>query len=68
MIEKYLKPDVDETLRVRVAKRDEDRQQYIQEVIEVVKQAMTENGLQGKRYLAAPLTFLWHLSEDGSSG
>jgi len=45
---KHLKPDVYETLRVRVAKRDEDRQQYIQEVIEVVKQAMTENGLQGE--------------------
>ncbi len=44
---KHLKPDVYETLRVRVAKRDEDRQQYIQEVIEVVKQSMTENGLQG---------------------
>jgi len=45
---KHLKPDVYETLRVRVAKRDEDRQQYIQEVIEVVKKAMTENGLQGE--------------------
>jgi GTP pyrophosphokinase len=44
---KHLKPDVYETLRVRVAKRDEDRQQYIQEVIAVVKQSMTENGLQG---------------------
>ena len=45
---KHLKPDVYETLRVRVAKRDEDRQQYIHEVIEVVKQSMTENALQGE--------------------
>ena len=45
---KHLKPDVYETLLVRVAKRDEDRQQYIQEVIAVVKRAMTENGLQGE--------------------
>ncbi len=45
---KHLKPDVYETLLVRVAKRDEDRQQYIQEVIAVVKRSMTENGLQGE--------------------
>ena len=45
---KHLKPDVYETLRVRVAKRDEDRQQYIEEVIEVVKKAMQENGLHGQ--------------------
>ena len=37
---KHLKPDVYETLRVRVAKRDEDRQQYIDEVTTVVKEAM----------------------------
>ena len=36
---KHLKPDVYETLRVCVAKRDEDRQQYIQEV-----QALVEEG------------------------
>src|SRR5215813_10288120 len=28
----YVKPDIYETLRIRVAKRDEDRQQYIEEV------------------------------------
>ncbi|MCP9453295.1 MAG: bifunctional (p)ppGpp synthetase/guanosine-3',5'-bis(diphosphate) 3'-pyrophosphohydrolase [Nitrospira sp.] len=47
---KHLKPDVYEMLRVRVAKRDEDRQSYIQEVIELVKKAMAENGLPGTVY------------------
>src|SRR5574338_892921 len=47
---KHLKPDVYETLRVRVAKRDEDRQQYIQEVIEVVKQSMADTGLPAEVY------------------
>lgn len=47
---KHLKPDVYETLRVSVAKRDEDRQIYIQEVIELVKKAMAENGLIGTVY------------------
>jgi GTP pyrophosphokinase len=47
---KHLKPDVYEMLRVRVAKRDEDRQQYIQEVIELVRKAMNENGLPGEVY------------------
>jgi len=42
---KHLKPDVYESLRVRVAKRDEDRQQYIIEVIDVVKKAMAEVGV-----------------------
>jgi len=47
---KHLKPDVYEMLRVRVAKRDEDRQQYIQEVIELVNHAMRDNGLSGQVY------------------
>lgn len=47
---KHLKPDVYEMLRVRVAKRDEDRQQYIQEVTELVKRAMAEAGLPGTVY------------------
>ncbi len=47
---KHLKPNVYETLRVRVAKRDEDRQKYIQEVIELVNHAMRENGLTGQVY------------------
>lgn len=47
---KHLKPDVYEMLRVRVAKRDEDRQQYIHEVMELVKQAMDEAGLPGEVY------------------
>lgn len=47
---KHLKPDVYETLRVRVAKRDEDRQQYIEEVIQLVNKAMQENGLPGEVY------------------
>ncbi len=44
---KHLKPDAYETLRVSVAKRDEDRQQYIQEVQALVEKALAENGLVG---------------------
>src|SRR5262245_17830506 len=47
---KHLKPDIYETLRIRVAKRDEDRQQYIDEVRQFVKKAMLENGLAGQVY------------------
>ena len=47
---KHLKPDVYEMLRTRVAKRDEDRQQYIHEVIELVTKAMQEHGLPGQVY------------------
>ncbi len=44
---KHLKPDAYETLRVSVAKRDEDRQQYIQEVQALVEKALAEYGLVG---------------------
>ena len=47
---KHLKPDVYEMLRTRVAKRDEDRQQYIQEVIELVTKALQDHGLPGQVY------------------
>jgi len=47
---KHLKPDSYEMLRVRVAKRDEDRQQYIDEVSQLVQKAMQENGLVGQVY------------------
>ncbi|OGW51914.1 MAG: GTP pyrophosphokinase [Nitrospirae bacterium RBG_19FT_COMBO_58_9] len=47
---KHLKPEVYETLRVRVAKRDEDRQQYIEEVGQLMQKAMQENGLAGQVY------------------
>jgi GTP pyrophosphokinase len=47
---KHLKPEIYETLRVRVAKRDEDRQQYIDEVRQLVQRAMQENGLVGHVY------------------
>ncbi|HEY7128369.1 MAG TPA: bifunctional (p)ppGpp synthetase/guanosine-3',5'-bis(diphosphate) 3'-pyrophosphohydrolase, partial [Nitrospira sp.] len=47
---KHLKPDVYEMLRTRVAKRDEDRQQYIQEVIELVTKALHDHGLPGQVY------------------
>ncbi|HXV68302.1 MAG TPA: bifunctional (p)ppGpp synthetase/guanosine-3',5'-bis(diphosphate) 3'-pyrophosphohydrolase [Nitrospira sp.] len=47
---KHLKPDVYETLRVSVAKRDEDRRQYIQEVSALVEKALAENGLVGAVY------------------
>jgi GTP pyrophosphokinase len=47
---KHLKPDVYEMLRTRVAKRDEDRQQYIQEVIELVMKALQDHALSGQVY------------------
>lgn len=47
---KHLKPDVYEMLRVRVAKRDEDREQYIQEVRDLVERALADVGLQGTVY------------------
>ncbi|MEQ1847808.1 MAG: HD domain-containing protein, partial [Nitrospira sp.] len=47
---KHLNPDAYDMLRVRVAKRDEDRQQYIQEVQELVEKALKENGLVGAVY------------------
>ncbi|NJL17561.1 MAG: bifunctional (p)ppGpp synthetase/guanosine-3',5'-bis(diphosphate) 3'-pyrophosphohydrolase [Nitrospira sp.] len=47
---KHLNPDAYETLRVRVAKRDEDRQQYIQEVQTLVEKALAENSLVGAVY------------------
>ena len=47
---KHLKPDVYEMLRVSVAKRDEDRQQYIQEVMTLVQKALDDNGLVGTVY------------------
>ncbi len=45
---KALKPDAFAELKMRVAKRDEERQQYIQDVIQLVKQALTEAGLKGE--------------------
>lgn len=44
---KYLKPDVYVLLQQRVAKRDEERREYIDEVIRVVKAALGEAGLTG---------------------
>jgi guanosine-3',5'-bis(diphosphate) 3'-pyrophosphohydrolase len=45
---KYLKPDVYMTLKARVAKRDEERQRYIDEVVGIVAQALVEAGLKGE--------------------
>src|SRR5574341_1722453 len=45
---KALKPDAFAELKMRVAKRDEERQQYIQDVIQLVKQALAEAGLKGE--------------------
>ncbi len=45
---KALKPDAFAELKMRVAKRDEDRQQYVQDVIQLVKQALIEAGLNGE--------------------
>lgn len=45
---KYLKPDVYANLKMRVAKRDEERQQYIVQVTEVVRKALHDAGLNGE--------------------
>jgi GTP diphosphokinase / guanosine-3',5'-bis(diphosphate) 3'-diphosphatase len=45
---KALKPDAFAELKMRVAKRDEERQQYIQDVIQLVKQALAEAELKGE--------------------
>ena len=45
---KALKPDVFAELKMRVAKRDEERQQYIQDVVQLVRRALGEAGLTGE--------------------
>ncbi len=45
---KYLKPDVYVNLKMRVAKRDEERQQYIAQVADVVRKALDDAGLTGE--------------------
>lgn len=45
---KYLKPDAYANLKMRVAKRDEERQQYIAQVTEVVRKALQDAGLKGE--------------------
>ena len=60
---KHLKPDVYELMRTRVAKRDEDRQQYIQEVIELVTKAHARARI-ARTGLRPAQTSLRHLSED----
>src|SRR5262249_43665317 len=45
---RYLKPQVYELLRTRVAKRDEERQQYIRELSAVVKKAMSDATIKGE--------------------
>ncbi len=47
---KYLKPDVYANLKLRVAKRDEDRRRYIQEVMQVVKKTLLEAGVKEDMY------------------
>ena len=45
---KYLKPDVYGTLKLRVAKRDGERQEYIEEVIRIVGEALIKETLAGE--------------------
>src|SRR2546429_7218275 len=44
---KYMNNEVFAGLKLRVAKRDEERQRYIEEVIRLVKLALAEAGLVG---------------------
>jgi len=43
----YLKPDIYAMLTLRVAKRDEERQEYIQTIIAMAKDALTQADLPG---------------------
>ena len=43
----YLKPDVYAMLKLRVSKRDEERQEYIQSLVRMTKEALTAAGLPG---------------------
>jgi|CXWL01.1.fsa_nt_gi GTP pyrophosphokinase len=45
---KYLKPDMYALIKMKVAKRQEEREAYIQEVVEVFKLALAEAGFQGE--------------------
>ena len=45
---KYLKPDVYAMLKMRVAKRDEERQRYVEQVIRLVTEALAEAKLPGE--------------------
>lgn len=45
---KYLKPDIYAGLKLRVAKREEQRQQYIAEVMQHVRQALADSGMPGE--------------------
>ncbi len=45
---KWLKPDVYAMLKLRVAKRDEERQQYIAEVAKLVRQALADVNMKGE--------------------
>jgi len=44
----HLKPDAYAMLKLRVAKRDEDRQEYIQSVIRMAQEALVSAGLPGE--------------------
>jgi GTP pyrophosphokinase len=45
---KALKPDVFAELKMRVARRDEERQQYIEDVVQLVKRELAGEGLKGE--------------------
>ncbi|MFQ5991319.1 MAG: RelA/SpoT family protein [Nitrospiraceae bacterium] len=45
---KYLKPSVYAALKLRVAKRDEQRLQYVQQVVRLVSQELAKAGLKGE--------------------
>ncbi|RMH08781.1 MAG: bifunctional (p)ppGpp synthetase/guanosine-3',5'-bis(diphosphate) 3'-pyrophosphohydrolase [Nitrospirae bacterium] len=45
---RYLKPDAYAMLKLRVAKRDEERQEYVASVIQMAREALTAAGLPGE--------------------
>ena len=45
---RYLKPEAHAMLKLRVAKRDEDRQEYVESVIQVMTEALAKGGLAGQ--------------------
>ena len=45
---RYLKPDAYALLKLRVAKRDEEREEYVQSVIHIMQEALAKAGLPGQ--------------------
>ena len=63
----YLKTEAYSLLKLRVAKRDEERQVYVQSIIQETVDALAAAGLPG-HVVGRPKTFVLHSSENGEPG